>query len=177
MAVFQTIRNFFTNIEVIESTVVVPAPPTTYAIHPLTLKNIDELLKLNIRCFRNGENYTKHTFSYLLNEPNTISYQVKTAAGEMIGFAFVMVNPDGAGHLTTVGVAPEHRRRGLGVMLLSHLEDALKAKGVSTIVLEVRVSNISAQRLYNSLGYSVVQHLKAYYNNGEDGYLMVKPLA
>jgi [ribosomal protein S18]-alanine N-acetyltransferase len=177
MAVFQTIRNFFTNIETVESTVVVPAPPTTYAIHPLTLKNLDELLKLNIRCFRNGENYTKHTFSYLLNEPNTVSYQVKTAAEEMIGFAFVMVNPDGAGHLTTIGVAPEHRRRGLGVMLLSHLEDALKAKGVSTIVLEVRVSNISAQRLYNSLGYSVVQHLNAYYNNGEDGYLMVKPLA
>jgi ribosomal-protein-alanine N-acetyltransferase len=176
MAVFQSIRNFFTNAEAVESTVLIPAAPTTYAIHPLTLKNLDEVLKVNIRCFRNGENYTRHTFSYLLNEPNTVSYQVQAAAGEMVGFAFVMINPDGAGHLTTIGVAPEHRRRGIGVMLLSHLEEALKAKGVSTIVLEVRVSNISAQRLYNSLGYSVVQHLTSYYNNGEDGYLMVKPL-
>lgn len=95
----------------------------------------------------------------------------------MAGFAFVMMNPDGAGHLTTIGVAPEHRRRGLGILLLTRLEEALKQKEASTIVLEVRISNIAAQKLYNSSGYSVVQRLSSYYSNGEDGYLMVKSLS
>ncbi|HKX84682.1 MAG TPA: ribosomal protein S18-alanine N-acetyltransferase [Pyrinomonadaceae bacterium] len=177
MAVFQSIRNFFTNLETAQPEVVVPAPPTTYSLHPLTLREIDTVLRLNNRCFRNGENYTRHTFSYLLNEPATVSYQAVTAEGSMAGFAFVMMNPDGAGHLTTIGVAPEHRRRGLGLTLLQHLENSLRKKGASTIVLEVRVSNMAAQKLYNSAGYAVVQRLTSYYSNGEDGYLMVKALS
>ena len=44
-------------------------------------------------------------------------------------------------------------------------------------MLEVRVSNMAAQKLYNSAGYSVVQRLTSYYSNGEDGYLMVKALS
>lgn len=177
MAVFQAIRNFFTSVETAEPEAIVPAPATTYTVHPLTSKHIDTVLRLNTRCFRNGENYTKHTFSYLLGEPSTVSYQAVTAEGDMAGFAFVMMNPDGAGHLTTIGVAPEHRRRGLGILLLTRLEEALKQKEASTIVLEVRISNIAAQKLYNSSGYSVVQRLSSYYSNGEDGYLMVKSLS
>lgn len=177
MAVFQAIRNFLGGVETNDPAVIVPADPTTYSLHPLTAKHIDTVLKLNARCFRHGENYTRHTFSYLLNEPGTVSYQVLTADGTMAAFAFVMVNPDGAGHLTTIGVAPEHRRRGLGLRLLTHLESVLKEKGVTTMALEVRISNTSAQKLYNAAGYAVVQRLSDYYSNGEDGYLMVKPLS
>ena len=78
--------------------------------------------------------------------------------------------------LTTIGVAPEHRRRRIAERLLVRLEGALKAKGISTIMLEVRVSNVSAQDLYSRTGYSIVQRLPKYYNNGEDGFLMMKSL-
>src|SRR5678816_1123516 len=148
MAVLQTIRNFFVPIETGELEAIVPAPPTEYEIHPLTDKNLSEVLRLNVRCFRNGENYTKHTFSYLLGEPRNLSYRIVTAAGEMVGFVFVLVNEDGSAHLTTIGVAPEHRRRNIAKRLLRHVEDALRHRGASTIVLEVRVSNTSAQCLY-----------------------------
>jgi ribosomal protein S18 acetylase RimI-like enzyme len=94
----------------------------------------------------------------------------------MAGFVFVLVNIDGSAHLTTIGVAPEHRRRGLAKELLTHTEDALRHRGVRTIVLEVRVSNTTAQGLYREAGYSVVQRLAKYYNNGEDCFLMLKSL-
>ena len=151
MAVLQTIRNFFIPLEEVEPEVVIPAPPTKYSIHPLTDKNLNEVLRLNVRCFRNGENYTKHTFNYLLGEPRNLSYRIVTTSGEMAGFVFVLVNIDGSAHLTTIGVAPEHRRRGLASQLLTHTEDALRHRGVRTIVLEVRVSNTTAQGLYLSL--------------------------
>ena len=177
MAVLETILSFFTPVPVAgPEAAVVPAPPTRYAIRPLTLENLDEVLRVNFRCFRGGENYTKHTFSYLLNEPETLSYRAVTPAGEMAGFVFVMINQEGAAHVTTIGVSPEHRRRGIARRLLEHVERALKRKGLSTVVLEVRVGNDGAQNLYRRSGYAVVQRISSYYNNGEDGFLMMKSL-
>jgi ribosomal-protein-alanine acetyltransferase len=176
MAVLQTIRNFFVPAEPAAPEIIVPAPPMEYDLHPLTVKNLKEVLRLNIRCFRDGENYTKHTFAYLLNEPKTLSYRAVTPAGEMVGFVVVMVNENGSGHLTTIGIAPEHRRRGLAHRLLIHMEEALRARGISTVMLEVRVGNTPAQRLYRQHGFAVTQRIAKYYNNGEDGYLMMKPL-
>ena len=176
MAVLQIIRNFFVPAEEAETETIVPAPATSYKICPLTEKSIKEVLALNLRCFKKGENYTKHTFAYLLNEPTTLSYQAVSAEGEIAGFIFVMTSENGAGHITTIGVAPEHRRRGLAQKMLVHAEEALKKREIATVSLEVRVSNIAAQSLYRGLGYSTVQRLTGYYNNGEDGFLMIKSL-
>lgn len=176
MAVFESIRSLFAPSVPLRPQVVRPAPPTTYSITPLIEKHSIEVIKLNNRCFRNGENYTKYTFAYLFGEPNSLSYQIVTARGEMAGFVFVLLNADGAAHLTTIGVAPEHRRRGLALRLLTHLEDVLRVKGVSTIVLEVRVGNVFAKALYGTAGYSTINRIAKYYTDGEDCFMMVKSL-
>ena len=176
MAVLVTIRNLFVPAIYAEPEVIVPAPLCEYEIHPLTRDQLPEVLRLNIRCFRNGDNYTKHTFDYLLNQPKTLSYRTVTDGGEMVAFAFVMVNENNAAHLTTIGVAPEHRRRGVAEQLLKHLENMLMEREVATIMLEVRVGNTIAQRLYREAGYTVVQRIAKYYNNGEDCFLMMKAL-
>jgi ribosomal-protein-alanine N-acetyltransferase len=176
MAVLQTIRNFFIPDQAEESEVIVPALPTVYEIRPLTDRHQIEVTALNLRCFKDGENYTKHTFAYLLGDASTLSYRAVTPEGEMVGFVFVMLNEDGAGHLTTIGVAPEHRRRRVAEKLLTHIENAMRQRNVSTVMLEVRVSNIAAQNLYHNYGYSIVQRINHYYNNGEDCFLMVKSL-
>jgi ribosomal-protein-alanine N-acetyltransferase len=175
MAVLQLIRNLFVPTESVEPEIIEPAAPTVYEIHPLTEKHLKEVMRVNLRCFKKGENYTKHTFSFLLNEPTTLSYRVSTPDEQIVGFIFVMTS-QGTGHLTTIGVAPEHRRRGLAQIMLRHIEDALKKRDVTTVSLEVRVSNIAAQSLYRGHGYTIVQRLNNYYNNGEDAFLMVKSL-
>ena len=176
MAVLETIKSFFVPVEPAVAETVVPAPPTSYSIRPLTSASLKELVRLNLRCFTAGDSYNKHTLAYLLGEPRTLSFKVATTDDELVGFAFVMVNSNGAAHLTTLGVAPEHRRRGVAGRLLDHIESRLKAKDVGTIMLEVRVSNFAAQQLYRTAGYNVVQRIAKYYNNGEDCYLMMKPL-
>lgn len=143
---------------------------------PLSLADLNELWQLDLRCFVDGEAYERETFRYLLSNPNTVSRQIRSAHNEMVAFAIAIVEPDGIGHITTVGVAPEHRRRGLARLLLLELERSLAARNVSTIRLEVRVDNSSAQNLYHSLGYSIVQRMGKYYSSGQDGYLMVKSL-
>ena len=176
MAVLQTIRNFFVHDESDETAVIIPAAPTVYEIRPLTDRHQTEVTALNLCCFKNGENYTKHTFAYLLGDANTLSYRVVTSENEMVGFVFVMLSEDGAGHLTTIGVSPEHRRRGIAKKLLIHIENSMRQRNISTVMLEVRVSNEAAQNLYRNFGYSIVQRVKSYYNNGEDCFLMVKSL-
>jgi len=176
MAVLETIRNFFVPVFGAEPEIIVPAPPTTYEIRPLSSDQMPEVVRLNLRCFPKGENYTKYTFEYLFNEPRTLSYRIITPKGDLVAFTFVMVNENSAAHLTTIGVAPEHRRRGVAKKLINYIETALQAREVATIMLEVRIGNIAAQELYRSLGYTVVQRIGKYYNNGEDCFLMMKSL-
>jgi [ribosomal protein S18]-alanine N-acetyltransferase len=176
MAVLQTIREFFFAPAAEEREIIVPAPPTSYEIHPLTMKHLKEVLRLNLRCFKKGENYTKYTFNYLLNLPNGLSYRIVTAQKDMVGFIFVSVTPEGVGHITTIGTAPEHRRRGLAQRLLRHAENALRERQINMVVLEVRVGNVSAQNLYRACGYTITQKVSKYYTNGEDCFIMVKPL-
>jgi len=176
MAVLQTIRNFLGSTQIEEPEMIVPAPPTTYKVRTLTRDHLQEVLRLNLRCFQNGENYTRHTFAYLFNAPNALSYRAVTPLDETVGFVFVMMNNNGSGHLTTIGVAPEHRRRRIGEMLLVHAEDALKKREATTVVLEVRVSNTAAQEMYRAFGYAVVQRIENYYTNNEACYLMMKSL-
>jgi ribosomal-protein-alanine N-acetyltransferase len=175
MAVLQLIRDFFLATETAEDEAVQPAPLCEYRIRPLTEEHLTELIAANVRCFRKGENYTRHTFTYLLNEPSTLSYRVESPDNPVVAFIFIMT-ANGTGHITTIGVTPEHRRRGLAAKLIVHTEVALAKRGFLTTSLEVRVSNTAAQALYFRLGYTVVQRLEKYYNNGEDGFLMVKGL-
>lgn len=176
MAVLQRIRELFIPLAIENEEEIVPAPMTEYEIHPLTGKNLKEVLRLNLRCFKSGENYTKGVFQHLLTIPNGLSYQITTASGQMAAFIFLAIDNAGCAHITTIGVAPEHRRRGLGLKLLKHIEDALRNRKVYTVFLEVRVGNFSAHSLYHRYGYFITQRISGYYTNGEDCYIMVKPL-
>ena len=79
-------------------------------------------------------------------------------------------------HITTIGIAPEHRKRGLAKKLLKHVEAALLRRNFDSIVLEVRVSNYKAQNLYHQLDYSIIQKVEGYYSDGEAAFLMAKNL-
>jgi ribosomal-protein-alanine N-acetyltransferase len=146
------------------------------ALRPLTLSDLNELWQLDLRCFVDGEHYERETFRYLLANPMAIARQVRSEYDEMSAFAIGVIEKDGVGHITTVGVAPEYRRRGLARLMLHEIERSFSARSVTTVRLEVRVGNEAAHKLYEQIGYIVVQRMGDYYSNGDDGYLMVKSL-
>jgi len=156
---------------------VVPmAADLRYDIRPLSISQLDECWKLDQRCFVDGEAYSRDTFEYLLTAPEAVSYRVVTPNGSMVGFVIGLIEPDHTGHITTVGVAPDHRRRHLAKRLMLKAEEGFQRRNVRIVRLEVRSLNISAQQLYLSLGYTVTQRLPKYYSNGGDGLLMVRSL-
>lgn len=156
-----------------------PSAPATfgrYDIRPLTISHLDECWKLDQRCFVDGEAYSRETFEYPLTAPEAVAYRATTGSGQMAGFVIGLVEPDHTGHITTVGVAPEHRRRQLAKRLMTEVERGFRLRQVRIVRLEVRSLNIAAQRLYDNLGYAITQRLPKYYSNGGDGLLMLKSL-
>ncbi|HET6647249.1 MAG TPA: N-acetyltransferase [Pyrinomonadaceae bacterium] len=147
-----------------------------YDVRPLTISQLDECWHLDQRCFVDGEAYSRETFEYLLTAPESVAYRAVTPGGVMVGFVIGLVEPDHTGHVTTVGVAPEHRRRHLGKRLMLQVEEGFRRRNVRLVRLEVRSLNTAAQRVYENLGYSVTQRLPKYYSNGGDGLLMLKSL-
>ncbi|MBA4502832.1 ribosomal protein S18-alanine N-acetyltransferase [Marinobacterium marinum] len=71
--------------------------------------------------------------------------------------------------LLRVATAPAARRQGVGIALLQHAEQALRADGIERLLLEVRQSNRSAQALYQKLGWQTIARRKDYYPH-PDGY-------
>lgn len=76
------------------------------------------------------------------------------------------------GHVVSVAVLPENRKKGIGRVLIEEAITGVKLKKSDELYLEVRCSNSEAIRLYEKLGFVIKQRLKAYYRDGEDAYLM-----
>ena len=74
-----------------------------------------------------------------------------------------------------MAVAPSARRRGVGQELLADLIRRLAQKKIYRIVLEVRVSNEPAIRLYEKQGFATMGKRKNFYEKPtEDAYVMVR---
>ena len=78
------------------------------------------------------------------------------------------------GEITNVAVCAEERGQGIGGLLLDELLRIGEQKGITKIVLEVRVSNDSAIRLYERKGFQNVGVRKGLYEfPEEDGFIMI----
>lgn len=153
-----------------------PVSQSRYDVRPLTVAHLDECWRLDLRCFVDGEAYSRDTFEYLLTSPESVAYRALAPDGTMVGFIVGLIEPNATGHITTLGVAPEHRRRGIANRMMSRVEEGFRQRGVRTVRLEVRSINVGAQKLYSRIGYLVTQRLPRYYSNGGDGLLMIKAL-
>jgi ribosomal-protein-alanine N-acetyltransferase len=79
-------------------------------------------------------------------------------------------------HISTIAVSHQWRRRGLGELLLMALLDRGAEQGIHRVTLEVRVSNLAAQALYEHAGFEITSRQRRYYaDNDEDAYIMVIP--
>lgn len=88
----------------------------------------------------------------------------------IIGYGGLLVVDDDA-HITTLAVAPEARGQMLGKRLMLALVEQALGVGARHLTLEVRLSNSSAQGLYELFGFEPVGRRKNYYKS-EDALVM-----
>jgi ribosomal-protein-alanine N-acetyltransferase len=97
-----------------------------------------------------------------LAQPASRHYLIAEDDGEMIGYAGLAAYADEA-FVQTIGVRPTHQRHGIGGTLLKALLAEADARAVPSVLLEVRVDNLVAQRLYERHGFSPLRIRKRYY--------------
>ena len=80
------------------------------------------------------------------------------------------------GHVVSIAVLPEHRRKGVGQALMKEAMKNMRKYNAKECYLEVRVSNKPAITLYEKLGFQIVKTIRHYYMDGEDAYVMARKL-
>lgn len=96
--------------------------------------------------------------------------------GRVVGY-FVAWQVEDELHLGNLAVAPGLQGQGIGQRLLDRLLDEGRRDGRSLVTLEVRESNLAAQRLYLRNGFKPVALRRRYYpDNHEDAIVMMRDL-
>jgi ribosomal-protein-alanine N-acetyltransferase len=88
------------------------------------------------------------------------------------GFSGIWMMSDEA-HITNIAVKQEYKGKGLGELLMIATIDLAGELKASFITLEVRASNLVAQRLYTKYGFTQMGIRRGYYlDNKEDAIIM-----
>lgn len=101
--------------------------------------------------------------------------RVAESQGNVAGYA-ILSGAAGEAHLLNLCVAPDHRRSGLGQLLLDGVLVDASLLQAGRLFLEVRPSNKPAVRLYRQNDFHVIGRRPGYYPSGngrEDALVMV----
>lgn len=103
----------------------------------------------------------------------TRHYVVASDGGKIVGYAGLAA-VDRTGDVQTIAVAREHWGTGLGARLLTDLLSAATAFECREVLLEVRVDNTRAQRLYERFGFEPIGFRRGYYQPGNVDALVMR---
>jgi len=143
------------------------APPV---VRTMVEDDINTLLDIEEACFATP--WTWDSFLYELHENPYATYYVMELDGVIIGYCGLWLVIDEA-HITNIAIMPEYRGHKYGDSLFSHVLEKAREAGAIQLSLEVRVSNIVAQKMYRKYGLIPGGIRKRYYtDNQEDALVM-----
>lgn len=139
-------------------------------IREMLIADLDEVLEIEQVSFPTP--WSRRSFMQELTENIYAHYVVAEYCGRIVGYCGMWVILDEA-HITNIAVRPEFRGRGIGERILKDMIERAKSRGATKMTLEVRVSNLTAQRLYKRLGFVARGLRRGYYSDtGEDAIVM-----
>lgn len=138
---------------------------------PAVARDIDQLVAIEQACFATP--WDRAAFEYELTINQYAYYLVIESEQTIIGYAGAGFIFD-EGHITNVGILPTYRGQGLGLQLMQQLIAQAQKQQVSYLTLEVRESNVIAQRLYQKLTFRPVALRKKYYSDNQEDALIMR---
>lgn len=146
------------------------------SIHLRALRwwDVESLLPLEQELFDGDPPWTAEQFwSELAHVPDTRWYVVAEDDGTLVGYAGLRApGPGEPVDVQTIAVAPSHRRRGVGTMLMSALIDEAARRTTGELLLEVRADNGAARGFYERHGFEQIAVRRRYYHDGADGLVL-----
>ena len=133
-------------------------------------ERLDGIYEVELDSFKKEDIYSIDLLKFLCSFCYENSY-IYIENNKVLGYIITCVEGSAA-HIISIAVRQEARRRGIGSALLCAALRLLKNRKVEKIYLEVRMSNKNAIDLYKKAGFQIVEVLRNYYSDGEDGYRM-----
>ena len=141
---------------------------------PLLPIHIDQMVIIEQECF--SVPWSRDALMEELDNPCAHYVVCTDTEGNVVGYIGSRIVLDEA-DITNVAVRPQYRRRGIAARLVSMMLEQMAEKGVVSVLLEVRESNLPAQKCYERAGFTVVGRRKNYYElPKEDALLMGRQL-
>ena len=150
-----------------------------FLVRRCTLDDLDGVIEVNEREL--PEDYPYFFYKSILDNFPESFLVVQNKVGKIIGYIMWRVEKTPSsdnlryinkGHLVSIAVSNDYRKRGLAKALLSNSMQAIKKYKIKEYVLEVRVSNYSAIKLYEHFNFQITNTKKNYYRDGENAYYM-----
>ena len=91
---------------------------------------------------------------------------------KIVGYAGVFAPGGAEADVLTVGVVPQERGKGIARQLMALITDWARVQGSTAMMLEVKVDNLAAIGLYESLQYSKLNVRPNYFGAGLDALVM-----
>ena len=123
------------------------------SIRLVTMKDIPTLIELDSICFPNKKPDAEEVFRNLLTTNNCAIFAL-IQDQRIVGKAHVFKENDRA-RITDIGVFPEYRGRGLASTLIKYCINHALINNKPKIVLDVEITNESALKLYDGLGFKI----------------------
>jgi len=137
-------------------------------IRPFTFFDLDHILQIELQSFPKSP-YDWATFinlHYLYPETFWVYVSPTLDRGEGQILGYIVFTKEG--HIISIAVHPQHRRRGIGKELL---QTAMKDPSFKKVWAEVRRSNQGAQAFYVRMGFRIAGEVPNYYGN-EDALIV-----
>jgi ribosomal-protein-alanine N-acetyltransferase len=148
----------------------VARPPVKVLIEPMGLDDLEAVHHIELASFSSP--WPPNAYRSELETNRLASYLVARVDGDIVAYGGMWLMVDEA-HITTFAVHPAWRRQRIGERLLLAFLDLAVARHAREATLEVRLSNISARRLYEKYGFRPVGLRPRYYSDdGEDALIM-----
>jgi ribosomal-protein-alanine N-acetyltransferase len=155
----------------------------TFNLRKFTPDDLQSVIQINRLCL--PENYMDFFFMDLHQRfPET--FIVGEEDGKIVGYVMCRIEVGLAsfgfgglmrkGHVVSIAVLPQGRRKGVALALMAAAMDGMRRYNAKQIYLEVRVTNGPGVALYKKLGFEVSRTIHGYYSDGEDAYVMSKKL-
>lgn len=139
-------------------------------VRKLNSGDLDDIMEIEVNSF--AFPWSRSSYEKELNENNLARYFGVVADDRVVAFMGYWAILDEA-HVSNIAVHPLYRQRGIGEYLMRSVMAYALGEGGLRMTLEVRYTNLAAQRLYQKLGFVSAGIRPGYYtDNDEDAVIM-----
>jgi ribosomal-protein-alanine N-acetyltransferase len=139
-------------------------------IRPMTIEDVPAAHDIDVSSFTLP--WPERSFRFEVTDNPAARCWVADLDGSVVGLLVLWMIVDEA-HIATLATHPDFRQQGIAKQLLLTALDKAYAEGARSALLEVRVGNEIARKMYQKFGFQEVGVRERYYkDNNEDAILM-----